>query len=500
MQTIDGSRQQSFRAWLWAGLLVFLTCGYFQNPYPGWNVNSQWALTLAIVEQGTLSIDDWHDYPPTETGDKAYVGGRFYSDKSPVTPLLGVPPYAFWRLLALHGPLELDLDAARHFTTWLAIGGAAALLAALLTTLLIGHGVAPATAARAAALWIAATPLLGYAILFYNYLPACALALGGFLLVRPSWAGRPPLRRTIFLAGLLFGLATWTLNTMALAALIVTVLVALAPRGENQSHHFIAVRIRRLWPWVLGGLLGIAGHFIYVYAIFGTFGSPYAFEYDDFFREQMQRGLMGATIPRPWVAWLITFHPFMGIFTWFPLVLLAVAGCLWLLGRGGRIGRFESIAALALLTLLLLYASAYFMWWGGRAYAPRHLIPALALLAVGLAPLLRGPSWLRLATLMIGLAGALLNLGPVALDPQPWVGLPQEALLEPASVKQWPSPMLNLLHAVWLRGAISPNWGTRLGLQGPISLLPLVAIWTLFWLALGPWLRWKRKAAAVFEN
>jgi hypothetical protein len=77
--------------------LVFLTTGYFQNSRPGWNVNSQFDLTCALAERGTFRIDDYHDspiHPELFTGDKARAGGHFYTDKSPVTPLLGVP--AFW--------------------------------------------------------------------------------------------------------------------------------------------------------------------------------------------------------------------------------------------------------------------------------------------------------------------------------------------------------------------------------------------------------------------
>src|SRR5262245_8116433 len=76
-----------------AALLVFLTCGYFQNTRPGWNVNSQFALTCAIVERHTFRIDDYHKRPEFLTNDKAFVDGHFYTDKSPVTPFLGVPAF-----------------------------------------------------------------------------------------------------------------------------------------------------------------------------------------------------------------------------------------------------------------------------------------------------------------------------------------------------------------------------------------------------------------------
>ena len=51
------------RSALAISVLVLLTCGYVRNTRPGWNVNTQFALTCAIVEHGTLNatvrtIDD----------------------------------------------------------------------------------------------------------------------------------------------------------------------------------------------------------------------------------------------------------------------------------------------------------------------------------------------------------------------------------------------------------------------------------------------------------
>jgi len=70
-------------------------------------------------------------------------------------------------------------------------------------------------------------------------------------------------------------------------------------------------------------------------------------------------------------------------------------------------------AALASLALLLVNAS-YYMWWGGAASAPRHLVPVLGLLALGV-PWLWQRRWLRYLCLGLGLVALINMLGIAAV-------------------------------------------------------------------------------------
>ncbi len=498
-----------------AAAVVFVTAGYFQNSRPGWNVNSQFALTCAIAEQGTLSIDSYHDSAEMETGDKAFFEGRFYCDKSPVTSFLGVPGFWIYRTLA---GSQFTYARARYFTTWFSVGICAAALVAMLTVLLVRFGVPPRLAALAAALWFLATPLAGYSILFFNYLPACAFALGGFVLIQggrsggsdhaamaepdsadtsarpiPAHIPQPLAPARLLAAGFLLGLAAWTLPTFGLLAVILT--LALIARDYR--------RIAGLWPWALGGVLGASGYAIYSITIFGEVTSPYRYEFDDHFRDAMDKGLMGAGWPDLRVLWLITFHPFRGLFTLFPAALVAVVGCIGLVVSGklreqacaestelGMAGSsendlhaesfFGAASTLAFFIGLLVYNSGYFMWWGGWAYAPRHLIPALPFIAVGLTPFLAGRSpWPVALVLLVLAAGAVFNVGAFALDPQIPPGLTEAQLMAPASVAAWSTPTLDLWRYL-LEGNVDANWGTALGLRGTVSLAPLAVLWIIW--------------------
>jgi hypothetical protein len=357
------------RHWLTLALLavfVLLTTSYFEIQHQKDNANTQFDLTRAIVEQGTFQIDAYAE----NTNDIAVFNGHAYCDKSPVNAFLGVPVLAVYRWLTALPDGQYNVIRAQYAVTCAVTGGSAALLTLLLTLGLIQRGAPPLRAAAAAALWVGATPLLGYSVLFYNYAPACALLMAGFLILAHEWtasgcasAGR------LLTAGLLVGLACWTLNTLAFLALAMT--AALLGRGWTaKAEGPLRACWRRLWPWALGGVLGVLGNFIYNHHIFGSFfDSPYKHEAFQFFREQMARGLMGATQPRLFVVWLLTFHKFQGLFFWFPVTAMAFAGLWWRLSRrGGAVpgngARLESLAALLGFAGLLTYVSAYYMWWG----------------------------------------------------------------------------------------------------------------------------------------
>ena len=65
--------------------VIFFSYAYFYEG-AGWNQNSRLDMVRAIVEQGTLRIDAFHQ----NTADKAFANGHYYSDKAPGLALLAV--------------------------------------------------------------------------------------------------------------------------------------------------------------------------------------------------------------------------------------------------------------------------------------------------------------------------------------------------------------------------------------------------------------------------
>ena len=461
-------------------LATFVTLAYFVGP-PGWNQNSRFALTRALVERAEVTIDPDH----FTTGDKSFRDGHFYSDKAPGASLLAVPAYAlFHGLRALLGgeapearlvpldPLEalaereVDPDERRpgdrvaynqsfrlalHLcrllsTSLLAVAGVAAFYLLALRQL-----AGDRRAALACALvYGLATPALVYGAAFYGH-QACADLL--LLALAAIVVGDPRARATPLVAGLCLGLAVLCEYP---AAVPVVILVALA----------LALRGPRFAAWTAVGGLPSA----LALALYHTlaFGHPLKTGYDFVYLAEFAAGMeirYGIHAPDPRVLLELLFGTYRGLFYLAPVLLLAAWGVVTeLSSRTSSERRRVALAALAVVAFYLLLNAGYYMWDGGAAFGPRHCVPMLPFLALGLAPALRAAP--RLFTVLALLSAAQMLLG-VATGPE----APQHG--NPLWAHAW--PRLQSTAAGTYLGAT--NLGLLLGLPGAWSLAPLLALW-----------------------
>src|SRR5258706_2952627 len=72
----------------WLFLLTFVTCAYFFAG-GGWNQNSQFDLTRAIVEQHTFAIDAYAG----STGHGSFANGHLHSNQFPRLSWVAAHPY-----------------------------------------------------------------------------------------------------------------------------------------------------------------------------------------------------------------------------------------------------------------------------------------------------------------------------------------------------------------------------------------------------------------------
>src|SRR5207244_1125717 len=149
--------------------------------------------------------------------------------------------------------------------------------------------------------------------------------------------------------------------------------------------------------------------------------------------ELLQAGFFGITLPRPHVIAELLWGSFRGLLPISPALVAAPLG-LWHVWR--RTGARATVAAgVRAFTLFLLMNAAYAHWEGGWAYGPRHLVPVLGFLCVGLAGLWDRTSTSGKTVLALAIAyGAACSLIAVAVTPQPAVGFthPMSELLWPA--------------------------------------------------------------------
>lgn len=478
-------------------LALLLCYAYFLPRVADWNGNSRMDLTLALVEEGRLSIDSFY----ANTGDYARYGGHIYTDKAPGLSFLAAAPYAAYRAaagsatlrsacrrLGVSGALSEVLretgsrrklaDLARrlraseerepegpppsgpwggaagwrlHFACalylcTLVVVGAPSAFACLalgrLVTRFTGDPSAGHTAALGYGLGTIAFP---YATAFYGQPLAAALLIlawerlqalrdGG---ARSSWWTG---------AGALLGLA------------VVTELSAAVPAA------CLMVYALRRAPWRAGARL-IVGALPFAAALLAynalCFGSPLAvsYRYLGRFPEISRYGVTGFGPPRLEALWGLTFSPYRGLFAYSPFLLLGVPG--WGLLRRER--PKEAWLALASFLILLVVISGWHDWKGGAALGPRNLLVGLPFLVPPAAICCRaaatGP-WR-------GVPGGLLALSVLIVG----VATTSAGDFPPASVA---NPLREYFLARFLAGELTPNLGMLLGLRGLPSLAGLL--------------------------
>lgn len=488
-------------------LAALCSYAYFIGP-PAWNQNSRLALTRALVEHRTTQIDAYH---PT-TGDKSLRGGHFYSDKAPGASLLALPAYALvfaatrlgggeqpeFRVVPLDPAAELagqvpEADARAPgdrlaynqayrtalyvcrllSTSLLAAVGVAALYLLALGPLRGASRSTPAArgaAARVALLYGLATPAFVYSTALYGHQPCADLLLLGLALALLTGETSRP-RAAALLCGLCLGLAVVCEYPAAVPVALLFGFVA-----WHRGPRFAA------WT-ALGGLpcaLGLAAYHV------AAFGHPLKTGYDFVYLAEFAEGMRvnyGIHAPDPAVLLELLFGRFRGLFYLAPVLILAAWGLVAQALRpapkdmSSRTWPERQVAwlGLAIVGFYLALSSGYYMWDGGAAVGPRHCVPMLPFLALGLAPALRvAPA----AVAVLGAVSAAQMLAAAAGAPE----APQFG--DPLWGHAWP----HLFNSQPGYGGAT-NLGLLLGLPGALSVLPLLVLWWWTWQLLRPQLR-----------
>jgi len=364
----------------------------------GWNQNSRFALTRALLLRGSIQIDS----DVGATGDHALRGGHVYSDKAPGLAFAAVAPLAIAGTAAAAAGLTPEQPwwwrIVPHAVTVMSVSLPVALTAAAFygeLALLFS----PGAALIAVAAVFLATPLLGYAGLFYGHaLAACMLAVGWLLLRR----SRPAL------AGFVCGAAVLVEYPAALGAALLGIHVLADPNLR-----------RGALPFALAGIPPLIVLAAYNDA---AFGAPWAIGYSHLPEgtfESMKKGVYGVRLPQLQALWQITFGEHRGLFRFSPVLLLALPGA-WLLARRDR---RAAVLSLGLAAAFLLMNSAYAYWDGHASFGPRHALAGVGLLCLPIAA--AAHRWPKIALLLLAPSLAICGLAwstrpeatPLSWDP-----------------------------------------------------------------------------------
>ncbi len=460
--------------------IVFGAYAYFYQG-GGWNENTRFDLTRALVEQHTARIDAYHH----NTGDLAQHDGHFYCDKAPGTSWLAVPAYA-----VIYGsggsarPSLRFLSAASYLSRLWAVSLPSALGVVALSLCLSALGVPLAVRLVVALAYGLATLAFPYSTaLIGHQLAAAALLVSFALLVRARReADAGPLR--LFLAGAALGAAVVVEYPAALAVVPLGLHAAASPG-----------RWRRL-AWLAAGMVGpLAALAIYHWS---AFGSPLALPYHFSTLPDRHAGLfMGIGVPDPSALFHLLFSSYRGLFFSAPWLLWALPGLAFMWRRGLRA---EGAVCAAVPLLFVWLNSSLVDWQGGWALGARYLVPAIPFLAIaaGVALSPRGPARTseRVSAALAG-AAALYSFALMLMGTAVKVDVPIEVR----------SPFLDFIvpafrdgrlaistHSIDSARHLAPEAGVRfawnlgelMGLQGHATLIPLA-----LFVALGAmWLVW----------
>jgi hypothetical protein len=444
-------------------LLLALIFAYFYHDSES-NGNSRFGLIFAVVDQGRLRIDSYHNRPETYTDDKAYYQGHYYSDKDIGTSLVGSIFYGSFAILEWLLHFSLSVERVKYLLTFLTIGLPSALAGSLMYLLCRYISGSRLRAFVVTLAIILGTMALPFSVVFFGHQLAAALLFCAFFLIFQLRV-RPDLKRPgyLFLIGLVLGLALITEYT--------TVLIV-APLG---LYYFYAAWERQPVRPVqavslpaLGGLIPVS-----ILLVYNTicFDHPFSIGYqhlsNSVFEAGMSKGILGVGLPQLKVLYYLTLHPAIGLFWQSPVLLMSLVGFASML----RDRRFRPEAAVIAVsfTAFLLLNSGYYMWWGGYSAGPRHLIPALPFLGI---PLLFVPRRLFPVVILLAILSILQMFVIAASD----VIVPDEFMKRIGELSYFQySAIYSHCLPMLLHGEFTWNLGQQvLGLRGWMSLAPVL--------------------------
>ena len=467
-------------------LLFFVSYAYFFQG-GGWNQNARISLTRAIIHHGSFTIDyfreDSEEMDFVNTGDWAFYGGHYYSNKAPGLSFLAVPFFAVAEY-CLH---YLMPDAAERqvlFSAYFSTVGTTAFLSALLALLIfhIFHHFFQLSLRDAFVLTLFygfGTIAFSYSTTFYCHQPAAFCSFLSFVAV--LYLRRETVRHKglwMVLAG--FCAASAVLLEPSAILLLVAVFIYLVCGKES----------RRYFPWFLlgcvpPGLVQCAYNSI-------CFGHPFASSYsyaNDVVMWKVEGRLFG--MPSPLRLLQLLFSPYRGLFVSSPILLMSLAGVV----LSVKAVRWRAEALLCSLAALffVLFIASFYAWHGGSAIGPRYLLPVIPFLFfLTVFAYRRYPktvSVIGVLSLLINLSVTLVgneiprtvghplrdviwrNLleGKVSINPVPFSNFAAyPSIYELAQVGNWPS------------NGNSYNLGEMLFPHTLASILPLVCIWIVW--------------------
>ena len=411
---------------------LFVPFAYF-NHSDGWNQGARLAELHAIVLQRTLTIDKYHDV----TGDKALIGGHYYSEKAPAIVVMALPAFAATVTAQRLAGIDPDAPEAWRVSNWTATAGSVGIIAAIggvaLFSLLRQRMRTAAALTATYALFLGSVVFPYATALFAHAGTIGLLAIALWAVLNRESSGRD------YIAGLAAGFA------------VASEYPAVIP-GAAIGLYLLLANPVRAWRY---GLAMIPAALLILSNNYLISGSPFSLGYgsNPAFPEINAVNAFGFNPPDPEALRHLVWGEYRGLFFWSPVLLMAIPGMV-VLFREDRRTAWMTVLVFA---LMMLQVASFYSWFGGNAVGPRYLSPALPF--VGLAA--------AYGIKRFPVAGAVLTMGSVVIT-----GMVTAIAIDP------PQDVLTPLQSFYLvrlrTDRFADNLGTLLGLSHAGSLLLLV--------------------------
>jgi hypothetical protein len=447
---------------------LFLTYSLFlHSPYNDSNVTSRIALTLSLVQDGTLSIDRFQEF----TIDKAYFNGSFYSDKAPGMAILSVPlVYSTNLILKMLGkdkPLIvkgklIHISSYVYVSSLLTSGLFTAAAAAMLFLTARNLGATRLGALFGALSYGLASPAFGWATTFFGHATAGASLFLAFAAVVWLQRGSPNPRHPLLLsccAGGFLGLSIVVEFTTVPAAVVMALLGLRVAIGLHNVQRWRVLCSALIPGAVMLTLLGVYNYLV--------FASPLHIGYQSevLFAEQMNQGFMGIGVPKLDVLREILFGWYRGLFTFSPILFWSFWSTVdsW---RKGLLSSEHFVCIVAVVTSFLMINSGFVAWDGGASTGPRYLTPMIAFLCLPLAlqwsrvgPIFRG---ILLISFMVSVG---ISLAATSVTMTVW--------------SDYELPLRQVIIPKFVRGDLPSSVFGAAGWPAWTVMIPLIIIWVI---------------------
>jgi len=360
-------------------LILIVTYSWFIH-CPQWNDFSRYDLIVAAVQKNTLAIDAYQK----DTGDKAFINGHYYSDKAPGMQLAGIPIYGLIYFIQRTIYPNKTLFINQNFSYWIWKFALLRIVLIIIPTALMAilflKFLQQFTASITKPLWMVLGYCLGtlafpYSTLFFSHQFAAVLVFSSFMGLfyyrhyddhpRAIFHSRMNQQLILSICGFMLSYAVISEYPVILLAAILTGYAF----DKNTSK-------KEIGYYILGAIIPLLILLSYNYIVSGNiFKLAYSEEVNRQFYIGMNKGVGGVTYPKITVLIQLLFGLYRGILLYNPVLILGLIGFIYFFQN--TVYRREFWVGISCIGIYLLFNSSYYMWWGGAALGPRHLIPII---------------------------------------------------------------------------------------------------------------------------